>query len=641
MKKNARFGQTPLIIFFIVLFIVAAGAAIFFWSRSQGGASVDPAYFDTLLLAGKYQDAEKVLQKMQSQGSDGLPRLKAAFVTRLFMHARELDSQGQTVEAVYSLEQLLRVVPKHEPAKKLLLNLKKKKGQPTTQPVTKPIAVEKVEKPQTPEPDEAKTEAQKEKERKAWLALLAKEEAEKKKELEAEQAAKLDQNKAKTEKLANEESERKKAEELRLLQEKKKKKEKEEQEQKAQAEKLRLEKIQNIENELNSYLKDKEPLKASKKLMSQAEELKKLGQDAKALEYQTSMKKKILSISEEKRGKKDYKGALALLNNAENIFKDQKFFKEKKISIKAQEKLFVQARSLRRTKPVVTIVVKNGENLKDRIAKAPAGAIIKLMPGSYSGPIEINKSLQIHGEGRVRSIQIKSQNSPIFTISSGNVLFKNLFLQATGTDGWEGILVTGGHLRCEGCYLSAKGKKRGGGNYAAIMRGRGGKLDLIDSLLFNGSSMGIILENNCRFNLKKNQVQNCRFFGIWVKDQATGLIQACKISGNSMSGISLSSSKKCTLRVNQIKSNEHYGILCDKNALAYLESNKIFQNKLTGIEARNNAKITLKKNSSEENGSYGLLADGSKTQVTLMTNNSFNNNKKGPMHEKSGAKIRR
>lgn len=171
------------------------------------------------------------------------------------------------------------------------------------------------------------------------------------------------------------------------------------------------------------------------------------------------------------------------------------------------------------TSAVPTLVVsqKRGahyNSINQAIRSAQPGARISVQPGVYRESLIVDKPIQIMGDGPVEKIIIESQDSPCLIIRAREGEVRGLSLH---------------------CYV-----EENHANYPAIDIGYGQMLLQECDVVSNSSVCISIHGPDVAPTIRQCRIHDGSNYGIWLWDNAAGLVEECEMVGMSGAGIMIS-----------------------------------------------------------------------------------------------------
>jgi hypothetical protein len=179
--------------------------------------------------------------------------------------------------------------------------------------------------------------------------------------------------------------------------------------------------------------------------------------------------------------------------------------------------------------------------ISEAIANAQPGTRILVHPGLYREQVIIDKQLEIIGNGPLADIVIETEDSNCLLMQTESALVRGLTLSETGRH--YTVNIPQGQLVIEECDITANS------NYTVIAIG--------------GSTANPIL--------RRCQIHDGKWNGIWVSNQARVTVEECQISDNGTSGVGVGQGGKLLIRRCQINWNGGKAIAVYNNGVATVE----------------------------------------------------------------------
>jgi len=256
----------------------------------------------------------------------------------------------------------------------------------------------------------------------------------------------------------------------------------------------------------------------------------------------------------------------------------------------------------------------NFTTISAAIEAAAPGDRILVRPGLYQEGLVINKPLELLGDGPVADIviQARSSTSVLFRANIGRIANLTLRQAGGGKGQWFGVDITQGRLELEGCDISSQSRScvviRDGADPRVrrnhIHAGKHSGVFVYDDAL------GLLEDNDIHGNtfsevvvrlggnptLRRNQIHDGMGYGVLVLDGGSGLFEDNDIHSNASGGVAIRLGGNPTLRRNQIHDGKKGGVLVSDNGLGLFEDNDIHSNALVGVEVRAGGNPTLRRN---------------------------------------------
>jgi parallel beta-helix repeat protein len=207
----------------------------------------------------------------------------------------------------------------------------------------------------------------------------------------------------------------------------------------------------------------------------------------------------------------------------------------------------------------------------DAVAAAEPGTRILVRAGLYEEGLEIDKPLEIVGQGAVEDVIVRARgcDALVFKANIGRV--SNLTLQQAGGDFFAADIVQG-RLELENCDITSV-------KLAAVA--------------VHGSA-----DPRVRGNLIHDGEQG----GVFVYDQGLGTFEDNEIVRSGTAGIEVKDEANPTIRRNRIYDGKQGGVRVADHGLGTFEDNDIFANAGAGISVKSGGNPTVRRNRINRNG---------------------------------------
>ncbi len=234
--------------------------------------------------------------------------------------------------------------------------------------------------------------------------------------------------------------------------------------------------------------------------------------------------------------------------------------------------------------------------LQTTLLLAKPGDVVKLSPGTYQGPLLVDKDIMLTGTGGNPAAVVVNCEQDITC------------LQVTATQALiKGLAVKGNSTKDFCVQVAAKSHSVFENNF--IVNSKGG---------------GVLVQSTASPTMSRNTIHDCRGSGIFIKGHAQGVYSSNDIFGSMLSGIAISTSEVPLIQHNTIHDTHDAGIYVFNGAAATIRHNDIFQNKFAGVVVEDNAAPLIEKNQIYANQKTGILVRnngrGKITQNTISRN---------------------
>jgi hypothetical protein len=263
--------------------------------------------------------------------------------------------------------------------------------------------------------------------------------------------------------------------------------------------------------------------------------------------------------------------------------------------------------------PVVVSKLGGGQytSISDAIKNAPYGARINVRPGVYNESLEINRDVEIVGDGPITQIIVEAVDNNCLYVKSGKVLVRGLTLRnrTTKDDKSYAITVSEGELSLEDCDVTS-GSLTGVGVYGA-------------------SSKAFV--RRCR-------IHDCAESGVYFYRGATGAVEDCDIFNNTLAGVSIKEGADPTVRNSRIYNGKSSGVYVYLNGRGTVEDSSIYGNTYSGVSISEGGDPFINRCKINRNGYNAVYAY--KSAKGTVQNSDLSGNKQGPTDIEAGSIVR-
>jgi F-box protein 11 len=209
---------------------------------------------------------------------------------------------------------------------------------------------------------------------------------------------------------------------------------------------------------------------------------------------------------------------------------------------------------------------------------AKPGDTVKVLKGTYTEDLNMRQGVNLQGEGKGTRI-VAAFEKAITATNVTDICVSDLLLDGAEKENWCCIWVAYSRIKMFGCEVT-------GGKFSGIdAKGKGTYIHLISN------------------NFLGNQ-QN----GIYMYENAEGLIENNLIRDNWFNGISVTENSKVFARGNFIRNNQQGGVFIFENGEGIIEGNILSENGINGLAVRKNSKMKANRNTIVNNAQIGVLA---------------------------------
>ena len=229
------------------------------------------------------------------------------------------------------------------------------------------------------------------------------------------------------------------------------------------------------------------------------------------------------------------------------------------------------------------IVGGNGfATINEALKAASEQTLIRVMPGIYRESLVINKNVTIEGVGKVEEIVLIGPEKSAISSIAKHARIQNITLKQLGREN-SCVEISNGKIHIEGCDIS------GGRNCVII----------------HGAKSAPTLKNNRIHDAKFKDQTNEIGQGIYLYENAAGVIEENEIFENSTNGIGLNFGADPVVRNNRILKNKWSGISVNKSN-GIFEENEVFENGSNGISIYSEADPLVCNNQILKNTDHGI-----------------------------------
>ena len=254
----------------------------------------------------------------------------------------------------------------------------------------------------------------------------------------------------------------------------------------------------------------------------------------------------------------------------------------------------------------IITVAKSGNadytTIKKAIENARPRDKITVHPGLYKESLIIDKPLEISGGGAAEETVIESYYIPCILMKTDSAKVSGFSLRKLVGEKdkqYPAVDISQGDLVLEDCDITSKSS---------------------DSISIYGSNTNPV-------------IRRCRIFdsegsGIWVKDNAKGIIEDCDIQNNVNSGILINNGSNPIIRECRIFNGKEHGILIINTIQGTIENCDVYNNDAPGIVIGNESNFTIHKCRIFDGKQDGICVVGN-SQGTIENCDIYNNNFSG------------
>lgn len=251
-------------------------------------------------------------------------------------------------------------------------------------------------------------------------------------------------------------------------------------------------------------------------------------------------------------------------------------------------------------------------SINEAIKNAPYGARISVRPGVYNESIEIDRDLEIIGDGPPTQIIVEAVDGNCIYVKSGKVLVRGLTLRnrMTSKDNkYYTVTVSQGELSLEDCDVTS-----------ASLTGVG---------VYGAGTKAFI---------RRSRVHDCMESGIYFYRNASGTVEDCDVFNNGLANISIKEGADPVVRNSRIYNSKSSGVYVYLNGKGTIEDSSIYGNTYSGVSISEGGDPLVNRCKINRNGYNGVYAY--KNGKGTVQNSDLTGNKQGPWDIESGSNVR-
>lgn len=248
-----------------------------------------------------------------------------------------------------------------------------------------------------------------------------------------------------------------------------------------------------------------------------------------------------------------------------------------------------------------------GEALKN----APYGTRISVRPGVYNESLEINRDVEIVGDGPITQIVVEAVDNNCIYVKSGKVLIRGLTLRnrMTSKDNkYYAVTASGGELNLEDCDVTS-----------SALTGVG---------IYGSGTKGFI--RRCR-------VHDCAESGIYFYRNSEGVVEDCDVFNNGFANISIKEGADPTVSNSRIYNSKASGVYVYLNGKGTVEDSTIYGNTYSGVSISEGGDPLVNRCKINRNGYNAVYAY--KNARGTVQNSDLTGNKQGPFDIEKGSTV--
>jgi hypothetical protein len=213
----------------------------------------------------------------------------------------------------------------------------------------------------------------------------------------------------------------------------------------------------------------------------------------------------------------------------------------------------------------------------EAVAAAKPGDRILVHPGLYEEAFEIDKPLEILGQGPVEDIVVRSTDASAIVFKSSFGRISNMSIRVVGTNGLHaGVDIVQGRLELEDCDITSS------------------------------AWVCVAVRNGADPRLRRNRIHDGAQSGVFVYDQGLGTFEDNDIYAHAYAAVDVQSGGNPTVRRNRIHDGKQNGVLVGTDGLGTFEDNDIFGTALPGVATMRGGNPTVRRNRIHDGGQGGV-----------------------------------
>jgi F-box protein 11 len=310
-------------------------------------------------------------------------------------------------------------------------------------------------------------------------------------------------------------------------------------------------------------------------------------------------------------------------------------------------------------------------SISDAMDAADPGDRVVVLPGRYEESLELNKPLDIVGQGARASIQVIADNKSALAFSAGTGRVRGLTLVQRGSrkistvyvpsgeptladcdvsgDG-DGVWIDGDanprleenyihHMGGAGVVVDADGAGVIEGNYIAdnahrnigigrdanptvrgnrLVRSQGagifidhGRGVVEDNDITDNKRANILVKGSSSPSILRNRIRRSGKVGLQYCESGAGLVEDNDVTDSTYTNISITTGANPTIRGNRIRGSRQAGIHVHRNGLGIIEKNEITDNAASNVAVDTGGNPTIRGNRITRSGQHGIsIRDG-------------------------------
>jgi parallel beta-helix repeat protein len=254
--------------------------------------------------------------------------------------------------------------------------------------------------------------------------------------------------------------------------------------------------------------------------------------------------------------------------------------------------------------PIVVALDGSGQftSISAALDAAPAGAVIRVGPGTFDERLVVAKAVTIEGAGADKTTIVGPGDAahPTLRIAGvRGVVVRGLTLTGRGAHVAE-TLAPGAVVDVSDASVRFENVAVVGGPASGVVIGQGADVEIVGCLVAgvwnNGISVGPAGDHSHRVRIAQCDIRNCWSRGITIgRGNRDVVIEGCRISGASWHGIRYDSAAP-TVTGNVIFDNVRSGIYASGTTEGHIEGNLFFENGMSDVSCWLDARDLIEQN---------------------------------------------
>ena len=266
--------------------------------------------------------------------------------------------------------------------------------------------------------------------------------------------------------------------------------------------------------------------------------------------------------------------------------------------------------------------------ISEAIHSATPGTTIRVRPGLYHESINIDREVEIVGDGPVAKIVVESEDSSCVHVAADRAVVRGLSLCcAAGTEGLAFFVVDveRGELVVDRCTVFSDCRS------CIFIHGNASSAEIRCTEIYGGQASGVYVNEggvgvieDCEIHdlmgagvtivggstqVRRSRIHNCRT-GVLVEGQCSGIVVDSAIYANALAGVEINGGGDPHVLRTKIHSNIGAGVLIHGAGLGVIEDCEIYANALSGIEVNEGGNPQVCRAKVHSNKLQGVLVHG-------------------------------